>query len=365
MKTLRIAFYFKTTFDWNGSDLEAGLGGAETALVFLAEAFVCAGHSVTVYNQTSRPGMVNGVNYRPFGEAVDGCGGAVFDIAVGVSRIPDGLGRNAKIRVHLSMEDGESWVGSYTECLARVDAIFTISPYHTRLLTERYRVPLARIYTSSLGVVARDYEQQLPKTPFKLIYCSVPQCGLAGLEPVFRFIRKELPRASIVITGDATLWGQTDKGLQAFEGFGRLPGVSLVGKVPRRELVYHQKTSVLHLYPCTCNELFCLSSMECQAAGTPTVATAAGAMGDTVVSGVTGLVLPYNPLQGYREAWRFAQAVIGLLKDPKRLARLAEAARHRALRFFTYDRLAGCWTDQFLRLLEGKPMLPDSGEWRF
>lgn len=363
MSSLRIAFYFETTFDWNGADLEAGLGGAETAVICLAEAFSRLGHSVTVYNRTSRPGAHNAVSYRPFGEAIDGCEGEVFDVAVGVSRMPDALCRNARARVHLSMEDGESWVGSYRECLARVNAIFTISPYHTRLLAQRYGIPLARIYTASLGVVGRDYEQPLPKTPFKLIYCSVPQCGLAGLEPVYRLIRQELPRTTIVITGDATLWGHAGSGLDPFQALGRLPGVNLLGKVPRRELIYHQKTSVLHLYPCTCNELFCLSSMECQAAGTPTVTTATGAMGDAVVSGVTGLVLPYSPLQGHRNAWRFAQTVVDLLKDPAGLAQMAARARQRALRFFNYERVATDWTGQFRRLLEGKPLLPHTGEW--
>ncbi len=359
MRSLSIAFYFATTFDWNGADLAAGLGGAETAVVSLAEEMARQGHRVTVFNATSRPGVHAGVVYLPAREQAF----EAFDVLISVSRPPGSLCEKARVRVHLSMEDGESWVVSYRDYLPLLHAVFTISPYHTCLITERFDVPPEKIYTASLGVVSSDYLEPEPKDPHKLLYCSVPQAGLAGLESVYRLVKKEIPQVTLVVTGDATLWGHADPGLGFFRSLARMDGVKVLGKVPRQELVRHQKSSTLHVYPCGCNELFCLSSMECQAAGTPTVATASGALPDTIINGVTGLVVSYQPANGGREALGFAGEIISLLRNRSRLDRMALAARQRALSLFTYERIAPLWIAQFTRLLEGQPIDRSTGEW--
>ena len=72
-----------------------------------------------------------------------------------------------------------------------------------------------------------------------------------------------------------------------------------------------------------------IAVMEAAAAGTPTVAYAsAGGTGESVVDGVTGLLVGDEAGLG--------TAVDSLLRDPGRLARLGEAARERAASF-TWD----------------------------
>lgn len=348
---MRIAFYFARTWDWNGADLESGLGGAETAIVYLARAFARAGHEVAVFNGTTRPAVVAGVSYRNAGELGTQ---AAWDVLVSVSRIPGVELVPARVKVHLSMEDSESWVGSYRDYLPRMDALFTLSPHHTRLVVSRFGVDPARVYTTRLGVWADDYAQMVPKRAGQMLYCSIPDCGLAFLPAIFSRVRAHVPEATLVVTGDLTLWGRADPGLRPYlPSLKGLPGVRVLGKVPRGELIRLQKESVLHLYPCCCNELFCLSSIECQAAACPTVAPRWAALESTVADGESGVLVaraPHDP--GFADA--MAAAAVRLLRDRAGWARLAAGARARALRCFTYDGIAAEWEAEFRRLAAAK-----------
>lgn len=349
---MRIAFYFAETFDWTDADLETGLGGAETALVYLARAFTATGCRVAVYNRTSRPGEYGGVIYRHV-STLDPR--EPWDVFVGVSYV-EGLDRlPARVKVHLSMEDGESWVRSYRAVLPHIDAVFAISPHHARLIVKGFGVDPARVQTVPLGVDAGDYAAPLPKEPYKLIYCSVPGCGLLHLAPIFRLVKEQVREATLVVTGDFTLWGHADPGLAACRpAFDGLRGVTFLGRVPRRDLVHHQKTSVLHVYPCSCNELLCLASLECQAAGTPTVAPAAGAFPYTVFDGMTGVLVGIPPADP-RAPEAYAAEVVRLLRDRPTLARLAHQARARALGRFTWAAAVQDWTARFEALAAAKP----------
>lgn len=335
-----IAFYFAATWDWTGRDLESGLGGAETAIIHLARAFARAGSAVTVHNRTSRETAVDGVVYRP-AEAV-GLGEGI-DVLITVSRVPRIESVAAPVKVHLSMEDSESWVGGYRDYLPHIDALFTISPHHTRLVRESFGVPPEVITEVRLGVEPGEYARAAPKVPGKLIYCSIPDCGLGYLAPVYDLVRRAVPGVSLVVTGDLTLWGRADPGLAPFRTpLERLAGVSLLGKVSRSELIRHQKSSVLHVYPCVCNELFCLSSMECQAAGTPTVAPAVGALASTVEDGVTGVLLPLA-MPDPRAIPALAREIVLLLRGRSRLEAMAARARRRALNHYNYDVIVSDW----------------------
>lgn len=343
---MRIAFYFAETWPWDEDDLEGtGLGGAETALVFLARAMARWGQRVTVFNRTRRSGVFpSGVEYRH----VDAFrSDEPWDVLIGLSFLPVIGDVPAAVKIHLSMEDSESWVRSYREVLPHVRAVFTLSPHHTAILTGRFGIAPNRIVTTRLGIDPQEFANPLPKVPGRLIYCSVPDCGLGYVAPVFAMVRRQVPGASLVVTGDFTLWGRADPGTATYlPALRALPGVVFLGKVPRSELTRQQKTAEIHLYPCVCNELFCLSSIECQAAGTPTVALAAGALATTVEDGVTGILIRREP-QDERAVAELARAVAGLLRDRPRLARMASQARQRALGRFTYDRVVAEWLGMF------------------
>lgn len=343
---LKIAFYYaypRPDWGWNDENLETGLGGTETALAYMART-LARSHAVTVFNWTEREGIFHGVRYahldhfdcRETWDAFIGMRGPI----PGLEAIP------ARVKVYWSIEEDDVLVGDWGRVLPHVRAIFTISPFHTAELLRRCRIPPDKVHQTFLGAWAEDYLVPLPKVPAKLLYCSVPALGLHHLVEIFPRVRAAVPHASLAITGDFTLWGRgpEDEALRA--AFAGMPGVIYLGRIPRSRLVEEQKTSQLHVYPCSVPELFCLASIECQAAGTPTVGTTLGALSSTVSDGYSG-VLIRTPVDHPDFHSHFAAAVIDLLSDPDRLAVLARQARERALREYTYERVADEWIDLF------------------
>jgi len=341
---VRIAFFFDRTWDWNDSYLEyPGLGGTETCLVHLSR-HLARKHQVTIFNPTSNPGTYTGVTYR---NASSFCYQEEFDVLITMSYLPRLRESAARVKVHWSLEDSETWVRNWGEVLRGVDAVVAISPFHARWLAEQFHVPSDRITVIPCGVQPEEYLRPVPKTPGKLIYCSVPDRGLVHLLPIYGLARERLPGLQLVITSDFSLWGREPGNEEYRRLFSGLPGVHFLGKVPRSELVWHQKSSQLHVYPCTVNELCCLASLECQAAGTPTVTTGLGALTTTVLHGQTGLIIPNHPHYDPQAYGVFARAIVGLLANPGRLAAMADKGRERARREFGYPVLAGRWVNLF------------------
>ncbi|MEW6545539.1 MAG: glycosyltransferase family 4 protein [Bacillota bacterium] len=345
---MKIAFYYAypAEWDWNDEDLDsAGVGGTETALILISRQ-LARDHRVTVFNRTRREGKFHGVQYRrldsfDYEEPWD-----VFIVMRG--RAPDLKRVKAPVKIYWSIEEDAVLVKDWSEVLPYVRAVFTISPFHTAELQRRSGIPPAKIYETRLGVDWEEYAQPLPKEAGKLIYCSVPGRGLPYLASIFPRIREVFPYARLVITSDYSLWGRPP-GTEGYrELFAHLPGVEFLGNVPRPRLIQEQKTSVLHVYPCTVAELFCLASIECQAAGTPTVATALGALETTVADGYSGVLVRETPGQPAFYT-RFAQAVLTLLGNQTWLEQMARQARTRVQARYTYAHIVQEWVEQFDR----------------
>jgi len=354
---LRIAFYMAATWAWTPEDLEQhGVGGTETAMGNMARAFARLGHETTVFHASGSAGTHRGVHFRP-ASTLDHA--EPWDVFVSLSHVPDLQRVRAAVKVHWCMEHIEGWVKSWGEMLPAVDAVFTISPYHTALLLHRFRLPAERLHTTCCPIDPEEYAAVLPKVAGQLIYCSVPDRGLRHLPAIFQMARIMLPDLRLVVTSDFTLWGLPSAADAARELFHGMPGVDVLGRVPRPRLVQLQKRSVLHLYPCVFQELFCLASMECQAAGTPSVTSDMGALPTTVEHGATGLVIPLGgrPQPDFDQTFAadippparraFAARVVELVGDPTRLQAMGRQARERALGRFGADAVARAWLPVF------------------
>jgi D-inositol-3-phosphate glycosyltransferase len=70
------------------------------------------------------------------------------------------------------------------------------------------------------------------------------------------------------------------------------------------------------------------------ACGTPVIVTNVGGMSEVVVDGVTGYLVPPNDPAAIRAKLRL------LIENPSLARQLGEAARHRILERFTWDRVA-------------------------
>lgn len=338
---MKIAFYSDSPYDWNDLDLETnGVGGSQLSLIHITRE-LAKNHDVTVFNNTSLPGRYHQVcyrNYHSFEHEED------WDVFISF-RCPLPLNVNARCKIHWCVDPGDV---SVEKDHGFADKIITISPFHTKMIQNIFHIHPDQIYESRLGVDENEYKEDLPKQPHKLIFCSAPERGIIHIPRIFTLVQKEIPDVTMVITMDYRLWGFNPDIHQFKRLFDGIKGVNYLGKVSRQRLLQEQKTSALHIYPCDGPyEMFCLASMECQAAGTPTVATRQGALTTTVDHRSSGLLIDSLPHHDPDFHQTFADHVIDLLKNPDALSELARSARDRALSHFTISSLTDDWEKRF------------------
>jgi glycosyltransferase involved in cell wall biosynthesis len=332
------------TYPFDGASFQYGLGGSEAALVCLASALARRGHEVRVYTTTGRETMVGGVSYRP-AQALASATCDVFVLFRFHEHVPELT--HCRLAVFWSTDiptdDPPYRVGA---SLLASDLVVALSPFHAGLLLEFARARglpdlSGRLWVGGCGIHWPEYRRPLRKRRHRFIYCSVPDRGLSGLLEMWPAIRRALPDASLVLTGGYELWGRRSDNA-SYPSAAGCPGVEQLGVVPRHRLVREQLAAEIHVHPCPLPENFCIASMECQAAGTPSVTSSLGAMSTTVVDGRTGIVVTGDPASAtFRQ--RFVTAVVDLAQDRSRLQAMAAFGRRRAHRQFDYDVLAARW----------------------
>ncbi|CAM5790909.1 MULTISPECIES: glycosyltransferase family 4 protein [Brevibacillus] len=323
--SMQIAFYYDSSFDWNDNDLEnKGVGGSQSTLIRMTRE-LAKRHEVTVFNSTTKEGRYNGVTYRNYQTYRSD---QFWDVFVSYRCALPSSGVNAACKLHWCIDPGDNTV---EKDLPFIDKVITISPFHTKMMSNIFHIDKSKIYEARLGIQTEDYWDCLPKTKNKLIFCSAPDRGLRHVPQIFSLIKKKIPDVSLVITMDYSLWGfkpETEPYRELFKG---MEGVTYLGKVSQQQLVHEQKTSMIHIYPCDGPyEMFCLASMECQAAGTPTIATNQGALSTTVQDGKTGKLIYTLPDYDSCFYQTFADTVTTLLSDPIEWQRMSTYARERA-----------------------------------
>jgi glycosyltransferase involved in cell wall biosynthesis len=107
--------------------------------------------------------------------------------------------------------------------------------------------------------------------------------------------------------------------------------VAFRGIVPREELVRGYYEADVFAFPSLWNEGFGLPPIEAMAAGTPVVATRAGAMTETIEDGRTGILVDRNDPRA------LAGALFGLLQDRSKSSAMGQAARCKVLSERTWD----------------------------
>jgi glycosyltransferase involved in cell wall biosynthesis len=110
--------------------------------------------------------------------------------------------------------------------------------------------------------------------------------------------------------------------------------VSILGMIPRQELLDRCYSSDVFAFPPIWDEGFGLPPVEAMAAGLPVVATRSGTVEETVAHGVTGFLVQKNSVG------ELTQALLLLLKDDARRETMGRAGRRRVLKHFTWSRVA-------------------------
>lgn len=320
-----------------------GVGGAELAMMTLMEVLAARGYEVEVFNDPVRAGDYNGVQYSPLGS---------FE----VRRPRDILivFRSPNVRYNPRYRSGfkafwwttdQVTVGDFRALGASVDYVVTISQYHTDYHKRVYAIPADKLGHIDLGVRLKDYEEEVEKVKNRMIYCSIPDRGLAVLLQCWPKIKEVVEDASLVITSDYTLWGAPSPANNQYRlSWARQNDVQFLGAIPRKQLIEQQLMAEVQSYPCTYEELFCISAAECQVAGAVPVTSGAGALATT---NQFGMIVPGNPVTaGFVE--QFSERVAALLTHERSyLEQTRRTMQAGASERFSWSAIADRWEQLF------------------
>ena len=120
--------------------------------------------------------------------------------------------------------------------------------------------------------------------------------------------------------------------------------VSILGMIPRRQLLDLYYSSDIFAFPPIWNEGFGLPPVEAMAAGLPVVATRSGTVVETVVDGATGLLIEKDNVE------QLAQSLLTLVKDDVTRETMGRAGRQRVLQHFTWARVAADMNQRYREL---------------
>jgi glycosyltransferase involved in cell wall biosynthesis/Tfp pilus assembly protein PilF len=329
-----------------------GLGGTESAVVYLAEALARRGHRIVVFNNCDEPGWFDGVEYARWETLPPRCVGDRPDVLVAV-RAWQLLGqvRLAPLQVFWTCDAFDQ---PFLENLgdacrrAEIDLFMLQSDWQAATFEAHHQVPVGQIVRSRLGAAASAIASPARPVPgtrrHRLAYASTPFRGLDVLLDLFPRIRAACPDAELDVFSSMQVYGvSAADDRKQFRGLYRKakqPGVHLIGTVPQAELAARLGEVRILAYPNHYPETFCVAAIEAQAAGCAVVTSALGALPQTVGDG--GLCIPGDPRSApYQEA--FVAACVGLLTDDARWQAMSERALARAWEHYTWPQIGDEW----------------------
>lgn len=344
---------------FDGRTLETrSLGGSETAALCLAREFARAGHNVWVFNNCVgpdvQPGLYDGVVYAPYEQWGQFATRVPFDLAI-IQRLPEAFGSalNSKFNV-LWCHDlalGRT-AGKFRSVLWNLDAVAVVSAFMREQYRKVYGGREDLYFTTRNGIDLDLFPKpgEVERRRKTIVYGARPE---RGLDVLLGQIMPRLLRTDPDIRLQLATYDNAAPGLEVFYRqcialAQALPAgtVENLGHLPKRDYYRHLASAGVYVYPTpspiapTFREVSCISAMEAQAAGTPVVSFAQGALPETLDPGAGCLVPGLPSDEGAID--RFVAEVQrriydGSLHDRESSAGLAAASR------MTWQGIAADW----------------------
>lgn len=294
---------------FNGATIASGksLGGSESAGYYLARELASRGHGVTVFSNIppEEQGTWDQVRYLPIGPANQQApfGAWFMDYAQNVpsevivaQRVPNIFSAryNSKLNFWWTHDLAlKRSTGAVSAQLWNVDRVFTVSAWHKQQVEQVYGIDSERVGVLRNGVDGELFKSKCSpdnkKDSKALIYSSRPERGLVNLvggdgrSGIMELLQNSDPEIVLKVAGYDNTSPEMAGMYQALrQRCETLPNVEWMGPLSKRELADLMKSAWLHIYPTTFEEVSCITVMEQQWAGTPVLASKAGALPETL-----------------------------------------------------------------------------------
>jgi len=319
---------------------EKGVHGVETTYIELSEELVKLGHSVFLFVQCEEEHIYNGVYYIPYNRI-----GSNFSVKPDVlitSRWFDSLYFENNSKKIIWLQDAFFKSPDRPDAFEKANSIVCSSPWHKHYISERFQhgINANKLKIISLGIRKELFLQRTKKDPFKVFYSSNPDRGLYILLDMWEELTRKIPELKLHIyygwdglrtwSKDNNWQNQVNQQYNnAMERISQFSNISLKGRLTKKELAKEMLSGTLCLYPNNFWETFCLTALESQAAGVPTITTARGALSTTLNKDCNILITldPYS--KAYKD--RFIQETVDLMEDRNRLNQWSLQCRDYAL----------------------------------
>lgn len=262
-----------------------GVGGAETALLTMCEAWAERGDEVILYNdpwvQGASPFEQRPVSaFHPNGEHE-----VVIFFRSPPTHHPIFLATSGQ-RVWWSCD--QQTVGDFVAMSRVMDKIVCISPFHANYFAQRYSIHDVTVI--DLPVRTQDFAGlDCERVPHRIIFTSVPARGLDNLERMWKRILQNVPDATLVITSDYRLWGVGASNEEFRRKWMHYDNVMYYGALKRQDYLKQLSMAQILLYPSSYEELFCIAVAEAETLGALPITSATGALPTTNMGTVLSL----------------------------------------------------------------------------
>jgi len=311
------------------------IGGALSALCYLAEALVNLGHEVFLLNNISSPEMSCGVMCLPFKtvsdkllESLD-----VFIMTLGAGQgrnIKPLLGKHTRLILWTQHAHDQPAIQDLRNSEERniYDSLALVSNWQKNCFSEEFNIDLTRIFVLRNAIApcfSGLFPDNTPILPHKsqppvLAYTSTPFRGLDILLDIFPKIRTAVPGTKLKVFSSMKVYkidSNEDEYSLLYLRCQETEGVEYIGSIPQHELAQQLKSVTVLAYPNSFAETSCIAVMEAMASGCWVVTSELGALPETT-AGFARLIPINNDWETYKNL--FIQETIKVLQTSTREA---------------------------------------------
>ena len=359
---LSLAFYVPgMPFDGD-TPYKASLGGSETAGWAMARELAKLGHKVKIFtNLPERTGLFEEVHYLPANQWQAFATSTQHDISI-VQRMPEAMMAHLESKFNLiwchDLALGRS-ANQFRSVMWNIDKVLVVSDFMRKNYEDRYDLPAETIEVTRNGIYLEDFPAVTYRRNRKrLIYAARPE---RGLDVMFdKILPKLIERYGDI---ELNLYGYNNPVDQMQPFYQQISQkaapfgdrVMFRGYLPKRELYAEYVQSGIYVYPSPSPkmpgfaEVSCISVMEAQAAGLPVVASARGALPETLGAGAGALISRDSMSEEYAAA--FCDAVSNYLDNEDAYNAASRAGREHA-KSLSWRNVALQWESMFERLFK-------------
>lgn len=316
---MKFIFYSPVAFeqwDWRNS-IEKGIGGSETSHVEMAWRLARRGHEVITYAPIPDdcPGEWRGTIWKPIDE-VDWSQDGVWLLYRCPECIDQFTDDHPNKTLWLINQDWD-YRTLTKERIEKLDKMVVLCHWHERYMLELHPTLAGKIMVTSNGLKADLIEQvekeSITRNPYRIMYASSPDRGLANVIRSFAIAREFEPRLELhVFYGFNNLRKlQRMRKLQAAADLCErlmrtVPNVTFHGRVTQDQLYREWCQTGMWVYRTDFHETSCITCMEAQGLGAIPIVSPVAALDENVHFGEAIEGEADDPLVGAE----FAQAIV-------------------------------------------------------